>query len=76
MMINAELVEEETEMERNLTTNGVGMIALGVLAEIMANFANTYLGFESHYLVTSVLMIGGIGSILCDWISKEGKILC
>lgn len=73
MMINVELVEEKTEMERNLTTNGVVMIAFGVLAWLIASFANNFLGFESHYLLTGVLMIGGLGSILCDLIKGETK---
>lgn len=73
MMINVELVEERTEKEYNLTTNGALMITFGVLAGFMANFANNFLGFESHYLLTGVLMVGGLGSILCDLIKGETK---
>ena len=70
MMINVELVEE-TEMERDLTTNGALMITFGLIAGFIASFANNYLGLESHYLLTSALMVSGIGSILCGYIKGE-----
>ena len=70
-----EIEVEETERERSLMLNGVMMIIFGVMAALLGNFAENFLGIDSHYLITSVLMVGGLGSFLCGMIGGEETLI-